>query len=254
MPVTAGFSRKRLLGAAFTAMLALCIAPPTAAQTSSAGAVVDVEIYNPATGKNTFCVAPGESFTARIWVQPGTDTLTCTPACGSVVGGGAANLASAVIDVAFDPASLSFDQAATNPDPEFAAVDGLIQDNSTKGRVGWVLAGDWTPDASPSSGTLATPCQMGLLDEAGWVFEVRFTALPSAAGTGVIRLRRETDDPPFALSFADICGSDALTETGGGIDEVQDAIIYFSDTCDTTIFRDGFETTSTNQWSSAVPS
>ena len=146
---------------------------------------------------------------------------------------------------------LSFSGAANNPDAGFAAIDGLIQDNSSQGRVGWALAGDWTPDADAEAGVLATPCTMNLLDTAGWVFQVHFTPGPAASGATMLHIRRETDSPPFALSFADMCGSEAYTKTNDGIDEIADAVVYISSSCASALFLDGFETASTSRWSEA---
>ena len=65
-----------------------------------------------------------------------------------------------MIDIAFDPTALSV--LAVENNSATAAVDGLIQDNSASGRIGWALAGDWTTDADPNS-ALVSPCSMGML-------------------------------------------------------------------------------------------
>lgn len=219
------------------------------AQTSDSGPAVDLEIIDPSTQTNVFCVAPGETLTARLFIRPGTTSTSCTPSCGTAVDGGAAHLATAVIDIAFDTEKLVFESAANN----FltAAIDGLIQDNSPQGRVGWALAGDWTPNAD-TSGTLATPCDMMLLGSADWVLEIEFNVLPAASGLTSLHLRRETDPDPFSLSFADICGSEALTKANEGIDEIIDGTVLISSSCADVLFFDGFESRSPDRWSSST--
>jgi len=222
---------------------------PLAAQTSTAGAGIDVELINPSDGSNTICVQPNQNFTVRLWLHPGTGTTSCTPACGSSVSGGTANIATAVVDIDFDQTAMNFVSASNNPSASFAAVDGLVQDNSTSARVGWALAGDWTPDAD-TNGTLATPCAMKLLDTSGWLAEFNFTAGASPSSS-IMHLRQPTDTSPFALSFADICGSDAFTQANSGIDEVIDATIYVSAICPAGLFSDGFENGNTSAWSNS---
>lgn len=223
----------------------LIMMSPLAAQTSTAGAGIDLELINPDDGSNTICVNPGQALRVRLYFHPGTGTASCSPTCGSIQGGNS-HPAAAVIDMDYDPAVLSFVGASNNPDSALAAVDGLIQDNSGNGRVGWALAGDWSPDAS-TGGSLATPCATTLLDSAGWLAEFNFTAGSTISST-TIHLRRQTDSTPFPLSFADFC-SPAFTPENGGVDEVIDATVYISATCPAEIFSDGFETGDMNSWS-----
>lgn len=216
-------------------------------QTTTPGAAIDLEIINPSDGANTFCVAPGDTLTARLFIRPGTDTTSCTPLCGSVVNGGPAHIATAVVDIAFDNQKLTLVSSTNNSGT--AAVDGLIQDNAPRGRVGWALAGDWTPNAV-TSGALATPCDMQLLDSAGWVLETEFSVQPTAFGITSLHLRRETDS--FALSFADICSSEAFTATNGGIDEIVDGAVLISSDCAGLLFFDGFENGTGERWSANI--
>jgi NAD(P)-dependent dehydrogenase (short-subunit alcohol dehydrogenase family) len=62
---------------------------------------------------------------------------------------------------------------------------------------------------------------MQKLDSAGWVFRLLLEA--GTEGSTTLHLRRQNDPTPFALSFADICGSGAFTVSNGGISEVVDA-------------------------------
>lgn len=215
-------------------------------QTTQPGPAVDLEVVNPSDGTNIFCINPGDTLTARLFIRPGTSTTSCTPSCGAIVPGGAAHLATAVVDMAFDSHKLSL--AGVNRNIDTAAIDGLVQDNSADGRIGWALAGDWTPDATVT-GTLANPCNMQFLDSADWVLEMNFNALPGASGLASFHLRREADD--FALSFADICGSEAMTETNRGIDEIIDGTVLVSSSCADVLFFDGFESRSDARWSSS---
>jgi hypothetical protein len=216
------------------------------AQTSTAPGV-DVEIYNPGDGTNRVCVPNGSTLWAHVFLRPGGQSTSCSPACGSALGG-SANLATAVIDVAFDSARLGFNQAQDNP--ATAAVDGLVQtQNVGSGRVGWALAGDWSTNADPNS-NLADPCAMQKLSTAGWVFRMQFSAL--GAGMTTLHLRRESDLPPFALSFADICGSPAFKQSNGGVDEVGDLVVMVASTCSDVIFFDNFERRDTSAWSNTV--
>ncbi len=237
------FSQGPLVIFGMTVVLAI-FTTTAIAQTTSPGGVIDLEIINPSDGTNTFCVAPGETLTARLFIRPGTDTTSCTPSCGTLVNGGAAHIATVVVDISFDSEKLNL--SATTNNVGTAAVDGLIQDNSSQGRIGWALAGDWTPNAV-TSGTLATPCAMQLLDSAAWVFETEFTVQPTASGITSLHLRRGTD--AFALSFADICGSEAFTEANGGIDEIIDGAVLVSSDCAALLFFDGFESRTTSSWS-----
>ena len=229
------------------AVMFLLVGAPLAAQTSTAGAGIDIELINPNDASNTICVNPDQAFTVRLWFHPGTGTAACTLACGSIPGGNS-HVATAVIDIDFDEAAMAFTGASDNPDAGYAAVDGLIQDNSSSGRVGWALAGDWSPDAS-TAGTLADPCSTTLLDAAGWLAEFNFTAGNTPSST-ILHLRRQTDTLPFALSCADFCDSTtAFTQENGGIDEVIDATVYVSATCPAGLFSDGFESGDTMHWS-----
>jgi hypothetical protein len=232
-----------LSAAAIFLASALCLAQTT----TPPG--IDVEVYNPADGSNRVCVASGSSFWANVFVRPGSQSTPCSPACGSALGG-PANIATAVIDVAFDAARLTFNQAQNNPNPSYAAVDGLVQtQNVGGGRVGWALAGDWTPDGDPN-GALADPCDMQKLSSAGWVFRMQFTG--AGPGMTTLHLRRESDLPSFALSFADICGSPAFKESNGGVNQVGDMVVMVGATCNDVLFFDNFERRDTSAWSNTV--
>jgi hypothetical protein len=221
-------------------------ATASGAQTSVPGPAIDLEIVNPSDDTNTFCVAPGDTLTARLFVRPGSQATSCTPSCGSVVAGGAAHIATAVVDIAFDNQKLNLTGHTNNA--VTAAVDGLVQDNAAQGRIGWALAGDWSPDGD-TSGTLATPCDMQLLENASWVLETQFTVQPTASGMTILHLRRDSDG--FALSFADICSDEAMTVASGGIDEIIDGIVLISTSCTSTLFFDGFEDGTAGRWSSS---
>ena len=219
------------------------------AQTTSPPGI-DVEVYDPVSGSNAVCVDLGSDFWANVWLRPGDSSTSCTLGCGPA-DGGSAHLAAAAIDVAFDGSHLTFGEAANNPDTAYAAVDGLLQtQNLADGRVGWALAGDWTPDAEPFTGSLADPCSMHKLSSADWLFRARFIA--AAEGLTTVRLRRETDTPPFALSFADICGSPAFKQSTGGVDEVGDLVVMVAATCDDVVFFDNFERRDASAWNQAV--
>ncbi len=218
-------------------------------QTTTPGATIDLEIINPSDDTNTFCVAPGDTLTARLFIRPGSNTTSCTPSCGTLVDGGAAHIATAVVDIAFDNQKLNLVSSTNNSGT--AAVDGLVQDNSSQGRIGWALAGDWTPNAV-TSGTLATSCDMQLLDSADWVIETEFSVQPTASGITSLHLRRETD--AFALSFADICSDEAFTVANGGIDEIVNGAVLVSSSCADVLFFDGFETGTTAIWSASYGS
>lgn len=218
----------------------------SSAQTSTPPGI-DIEVYNPVSGTNVVCVELGSSFWAHVWLRPGDSSSTCNLGCGPA-DGGPAHLATAVVDVAFDPGRLTFDEAGNNPNPAYAAVDGLLQtQNLSNGRVGWALGGDWNPDADPITGSLADPCAMQKLSSADWVFRLRLTA--AAQGLTTISLRRETDTPPFALSFADICGNPAYKQSNGSVDEVGDLVVMVAATCDDVVFFDNFERRDTSAWS-----
>jgi hypothetical protein len=204
-------------------MVALAGAGPSGAQTSTPDTGIDVEIYNAETGGNQFEVEVGDTFWAHVLVRPGTTKTTCTIDCRfgtREVAGGPAAIATGVVDISFDASILQYVAAENNP--ATAAVDGLIQvQHAADGRIGWALAGDWTPDANAASGTLAHPCEMATLTASDWVVRLQFRLL--AAQTTSLHIRRASDDPGFPLSFADVCGSEAFTQANGGIDEVIDA-------------------------------
>ncbi|MCD4751322.1 MAG: hypothetical protein K8R59_18280, partial [Thermoanaerobaculales bacterium] len=61
-----------LVGLVVLVFLTIFAATGGEAQTTTPGPAIDVEIYNPVDGTNTFCVAPGEYFEAHVWVSPGT--------------------------------------------------------------------------------------------------------------------------------------------------------------------------------------
>jgi hypothetical protein len=207
----------------------LCLAIPSIglAQTTASGPEVDVEVYNPLDGSNHFEVAPGKTFWAHVFVRPGSESFNCRLDCGSGmidVPGGSANIATALIDVAFDPDFLEFVSVENNP--ATAAVDGLPQgQHLSDGRIGWALAGDWTPDADPASGSLASPCEMARLTTPDWVFRIEFRALSSNSGETTLHIRREIDSPAFELSFADVCGSPSFKKSNATVDEIVDATV-----------------------------
>lgn len=228
--------------------VALLLTSAGTAQTTSPGPGIDIEIVNPADGSNNFCAQSGVPFWAEIWVRPGDLTTTCSLGCGSVDGGTAA-IAAAAVQARFDTTMLSFGSAETNPDPGFAAVDGLVMtDHTASGRVGWSLAGDWVVDGDPSGG-LEGPCTQTLLDSPGWVFRIQLTA--TASGSGLVSLSRQ---PEFALSFADHCGAGAFTPASGDLDELVPGFVTTacSDQAD-IVFADSLETGSTGRWSSVHP-
>jgi hypothetical protein len=224
-------------------------AAPAKAQTSTPGPAIDVEIYNSGSGGNLFCAAPGDTVSAFVWVSPatgGASSTQCSAPCGTL-DGGAGHLAAATLDVGFDPAHLSFYYAFSNGFMGSAAADGLLQlQNLSTGRIGWVLAGDWTPDADPG-GSLADPCQTALIEQPGWILRLVFTV--SAAGTSQLVLR---DLPGFPMGFADLCGSETFTAANGGIDEVIPATVSSTGpdcaALSNIIFRNGFETGDTFAW------
>jgi hypothetical protein len=228
----------------------LLAVPQATAQTTEPGPAIDVEIYNPADGSNTFCVAPGDTFWAGLYVRPASgagSTMTCSVACGLTVGG-PGSVATAAVDVGFVPAKLAYFRADVNSDPAFPAVDGLVQEqNLAQGQVGWALAGDWTPDGN-TGGSLADPCAMLKLTHPDWVVQFGFSVL--AAGQSVLGINAPPDGP---LSFADVCGSPAYTSANGGVDEVVPATV--STDCPSVqniIFRNGVETGDASVWSSIV--
>ncbi|MEE4271582.1 MAG: hypothetical protein V2I67_07910 [Thermoanaerobaculales bacterium] len=228
-----------------TLALAAFVPAALTAQTTTPGPGIDVEIVNPVDGGNNFCAQLGSPFWAAVWVRPGDQNTTCSLGCGSV-GGGTAAIATAAVAVEFDPAKLAFAAAETNPDPSFAAVDGLVASGTAAaGRIGWSLAGDWLVNGDPSSG-LAGPCTQQLLDSHGWVFRVQLQ--PISGGSSLIGLPRQ---PDFALSFADHCGTAAFTISSSDLDELVPGFVTTS--CSSLadiLFADGFETGTPARWSS----
>lgn len=229
----------------------LLVAPLVTAQTTQPGSAVDIEIYNPSNGSNAFCVAPSEIFAPRVFFRPGTGTLSCDLSCSPPsIPGGSANIATAVIDISFDPAVLSYVPGSIQNNTGTAAVQGMAQaQNIADNRIGWALAGTWSTPGDPSS-TLASPCDTQLLTGADWLFQTQF----QATGTGMsnLYLRRETDVQPFALSFADICGRTAFNQSNGSIDEVKDALVLVTDSCQSAVFFDNFATGDPTRWTAAV--
>ena len=90
---------------------------------------------------------------------------------------------------------------------------------------------------------------MQMVTTSDWLFRMQF----QATGTGMttLRLRQETDDQPFALSFADICGTEAFKRSNGGIDEIKNAVVLVSNDCNELIFFDNFGTGDTGRWTEA---
>jgi hypothetical protein len=243
--------RKSAFLVAFAFVLAL---PVTAlAQTTQPGSEVDVEVYNPIDGSNQFCVAPGGTFEARVYVRPGWTSISCDLSCSPPsVPGGSANIATGVIDLEFDGTTLSYVNGSIQNNGGTAAVQGLAQEqNLADDRIGWALAGTWSTPANPAS-TLLSPCDMQFLAAPGWLFGLQFQA--TGTGSTTIHLRRETDAAPFALSFADICGTEAFKQSNGGIDEVKDGLVMISNACSDLIFFDTFGTGDTGQWTRVTSS
>ncbi len=226
----------------------LLVAPLVAAQTTLPGSAVDIEIYNPFNGSNAFCVAPSEIFAPRVFFRPGTGTLTCDLDCSPPsIPGGSANIATAVIDIAFDPAVLSYVPGSIQNNTGTAAVQGMAQaQNIADSRIGWALAGTWSAPGDPSS-TLASPCGTQFLTAADWLFQTQFQA--TGYGLSSLHLRGESDSLPFALSFADICGTAAFKRSNGGIDEARSAVVLVSDSCTEAVFFDNFGTGDESRWS-----
>lgn len=229
---------------------ALLAASLVSAQTTQPGDAIDIEVFNPADGSNAFCVAPSGTVDARVFVRPGIDTLSCILSCsGPSVPGGSANIATAVIDLGFDPAALTYVNGSISSNAASTAVQGLPQEqNVADNRIGWALAGSWSTPGDPSS-ALLSPCDMQMVTTADWLFGMQF----QATGTGMttLRLRKETDAQPFALSFADICGTEAFKSTNGGIDEIRNAVVMVSSDCNDVIFFDNFGTGDFERWSEA---
>ncbi|RLE15782.1 MAG: hypothetical protein DRJ50_15670, partial [Actinobacteria bacterium] len=129
-----------------------------------------------------------------------------------------------------------------------AAIQGLAQEqNVADGRIGWALAGTWSTPGNPGS-SLLSPCDMQMITTADWIFKIQFQA--TGDGMSTLHLRRETDIAPFALSLADICGTEAFKQSNDGIDEVRDAVVMVATDCQDAIFFDNFGTGDLTQWSS----
>ena len=218
------------------------------AQTTTPGDAIDIEIVNPADGSNAFCVSPAQTITARVFVRPGSGTLSCSLACSPPsVPGGSANIATAVVDLGFDPTALSYVGGSIENNTATAAIQGIAQEqNVADSRIGWALAGTWSTPGNPAS-TLASPCATQMLTTADWAFQLQFQA--TGDGMTTIHLRRESDVAPFALSFADMCGTEAFKKSNGGIDEVKDAIVMVTGDCQDAIFFDNFDNGDTARWS-----
>lgn len=232
----------------FAAAAAFLLAGSMAsAQTTQPGSAIDIEIFNPVNGSNTFCVGPSDTIEARIFVRPGTGALSCGLSCSPPnVPGGSANIATGVVDVAYDGNVLSYVADSIESNTGTVAVQGLPQEQNTGDhRIGWALAGNWSTPGDPSS-ILLSPCDMQMLTTADWLFKVQFQA--TAAGLSSLELRSEFDTEPFALSFADICGTEAFKQSNGGIDEIKGAMVLVSDSCDHALFFDTFGTGDTSLW------
>ena len=232
------------------ALAAACHVVATAsAQTSTPGPGIDVEIYNPGTGGNSFCAAPGDTLWAYLYVAPatgGSSSFVCSVPCGAVHGG-PANIAATSLDITFNPARLRFHSAHNNGFMGSAGADGMLRlETLGAGRVGWALAGDWTPDGDPS-GALADPCHTALINEPGWIVRFAFTVISPGSSQIVVR-----DEPDFRAAFADICGSETFTSSNGGVDEILPATVATGlPACpqlENVIFRNGFETGDTSAW------
>lgn len=233
--------------------VALLATSLVSAQTTQPGNAIDIEIFNPIDGSNAFCVAPSGTVDARVYVRPGIDASSCTLSCsGPSVPGGSANIATAVVDVAFDAGNLSYVPSSITNNAATTAIQGMAQEqNVADHRIGWALAGSWSTPGDPSS-TLLTPCDMEMLTTADWIFGLQFQA--TGAGMSTLRLRRETDAQPFALSFADICGNEAFKSSNGGIDEIRNAVVMVNSDCNDVIFFDNFGTGGTDRWAGTTGS
>jgi len=159
---------------------------PTVRGTTTAPGI-DFEIVDPTDNDNGFCVTAGGSFTADVLFRPGTDTsTTCSQSCGTVDGGDG-RIATAVLDIAFDTSKLTYASASNGDYP-----DGLIQDNSANGRIGWAAAGDWATDGDTSS-ALASPCAMAKLTGEMTLMHVTFNVASGFTGSTTLHLRRSAD-------------------------------------------------------------
>jgi hypothetical protein len=227
--------------------MALFATSLVSAQTTQPGDAIDIEIVNPVNGTNAFCVAPNGTVEARVFVRPGTSVSSCTLSCsGPSVPGGSANIATAVIDLAFDGSKLTYVADSIEGNGSTAGIQGLAQEqNLVEDRIGWALAGSWSTPGDPSS-SLLSPCDMQMVTTADWLFRMQFQA--AAAGMTTVRLRREDDAQPFALSFADICGTEAFKQSNGGIDEIRNAVVMVSGDCNDLIFFDNFGTGGIERW------
>lgn len=229
-----------------TLFAALLTSSLVIAQTTEPGEAIDIEILNPADGSNIFCVAPSATVEARVYFRPGAGSLSCDLSCSPPsIPGGASSIATGVIDISFDDTALSYVTDSISSNPSTAAGHGLPQENPTDQRIGWALAGSWNTPGNPGSGLLS-PCDMQMLTSADWLFQVQFQA--TGAGMSNLHLRQETDGQPFALSFADICGSEAFKASNGGIDEIRDAIVLVSSHCGDVVFFDNFGTGDAGRW------
>ncbi len=197
-------------------------AAPTVKGTTGAPGI-DFEIVDPTDGDNGFCVTAGGTFTADVVMRPGNDTATtCSQSCGTV-DGGSGRLATAVLDIAFDTSKLGL-ASATKVD----YVDGLVQDNSGSGRIGWAAAGDWSPDGD-TTGTLATPCVMAKITGEITPMQLTFNVDPSfTAGSTTLHFRRAADG--FAFSAADACANGF--DESSGFDEIVDGVVGIDVTLD----------------------
>jgi hypothetical protein len=236
-------------------VFAVVLTAATAAfgQTTQPGAAIDIEILNPADGSNAFCVSPGETLNARVFVRPGSESSSCDLSCSPPAApGGSANIATAVIDIEFDGEVLSYLPSSIQSNTSTAAVQGLAQEqNIADDRIGWALAGAWSTPGDPGS-TLLSPCTMAMVTTADWLFSVDFQV--TGTGMSALHLRRESDSQPFALSFADICGTEAFKASNGGIDEIKDAVVMVGTECADILFFDGFDGGDAARWSAAAGS
>ena len=153
----------------------LLIGSLASAQTTQPGAAIDLEVYNPIDGSNRFCVAPSATIEARVYLRPGSDSTSCTLSCSPPnIPGGSANIATAVIDLAFDTSKLTIVNGSIESNGATTAIQGLAQEqNTADGRIGWALAGTWTTPGNPAS-SLLSPCDMQMITTSNWLFKVEF--------------------------------------------------------------------------------